>query len=182
MGGLGVVVTESKGGKTSDYQLTLAVKSGKFSATRFYNQQLTENRVDFAGWVWDRLVIPKHRFVYWQLLNSLLLTRDKLVRIMPIHDIRCPVCELKEESHDHVLFDCLFAKHVINHIWSWLGQVTWPTSISDLCDRCFLARHDIQNRMINAVDAATFYLIWQNRNNCLFNLFCSSPRRISQDV
>uniref|UniRef100_A0A803PM50 Uncharacterized protein n=1 Tax=Cannabis sativa TaxID=3483 RepID=A0A803PM50_CANSA len=103
MGGLGVV-----GGKTSDYQLTLAVKSGKFSATRFYNQQLTENRVDFAGWVWDRLVIPKHR---------------------------CPVCELKEESHDHVLFDRLFAKHVINHIWSWLGQVTWPTSISDLCDR-----------------------------------------------
>uniref|UniRef100_A0A803NM50 Reverse transcriptase zinc-binding domain-containing protein n=1 Tax=Cannabis sativa TaxID=3483 RepID=A0A803NM50_CANSA len=97
---------------TSDYQLTFAVKGRKFSATRFYNQLVIENRVDYAGWVWDRLVIPKHSFVYWQLLNLRLLTRDKLIRIMPIYDIRCLVCELKEESHDHVLFDCLFAKLV----------------------------------------------------------------------
>ncbi|KAF4395705.1 hypothetical protein G4B88_013479 [Cannabis sativa] len=67
-----------------------------------------------------------------------LLTRDKLNRIMPIKDIKCPVCELKDESHDHVMFDCLFSKQ--------LGQVTWPTSITDLCNMCFLARHDLQNR------------------------------------
>ncbi|KAF4386125.1 hypothetical protein F8388_016377 [Cannabis sativa] len=68
-----------------------------------------------------------------------LLTRDKLNRIMPIKDIKCPVCELKDESHDHVMFDCLFSKQ--------LGQVTWPTSITDLCNMCFLARHDLQNRV-----------------------------------
>uniref|UniRef100_A0A803PJR9 Reverse transcriptase domain-containing protein n=1 Tax=Cannabis sativa TaxID=3483 RepID=A0A803PJR9_CANSA len=47
---------------TNETQLNLAVKGGNFSATRFYNHHVIENRVDYAGWIRDRLLIPKHRF------------------------------------------------------------------------------------------------------------------------
>ncbi|KAF4396323.1 hypothetical protein G4B88_019123 [Cannabis sativa] len=60
-----------------------------------------EVKVDYASASWDKLIVPKHKFIFWQILNSQLLTRDYLNRIIAIQSVLCPVCEAEVETHDH---------------------------------------------------------------------------------
>ncbi|KAF4351437.1 hypothetical protein G4B88_024818 [Cannabis sativa] len=36
--------------------------------------------VEYARNIWSRMVLPKHRFIGWQVVNNQLLTRDNLSR------------------------------------------------------------------------------------------------------
>ncbi|KAF4387948.1 hypothetical protein F8388_005565 [Cannabis sativa] len=134
--------------------------------------QLKENKVKYAGAVWDKLVLPKHRFIYWQVVNSQLITRDLLNRFVPIPDVNCPVYHQAEENYDHVA-----AK-----VKEWLGQVHWLISVKDLSDKCSTTQNNFRNRVINSVIAASLYQIWLNRNDCIFNLTCATPCKISRVV
>ncbi|KAF4381895.1 hypothetical protein G4B88_024297 [Cannabis sativa] len=137
--------------------------------------QLKENKVKYAGAVWDKLVLPKHRFIYWQVVNSQLITRDLLNRFVPIPDVNCPVYHQAEENYDHVFFECPFSLQVAAKVKEWLGQVHWLISVKDLSDKCSTTQNNFRNRVINSVIAASLYQIWLNRNDCIFNLTCATP-------
>uniref|UniRef100_A0A803QH52 Reverse transcriptase zinc-binding domain-containing protein n=1 Tax=Cannabis sativa TaxID=3483 RepID=A0A803QH52_CANSA len=137
-------------GSTSEADLNLAVNGKKFYPSKFYNMQLKENKVKYAGAVWDKLVLPKHRFIYWQVVNSQLITRELLNGIVPIPNVAAKVNK-------------------------WIGQVHWPISVKDLSDKCSTTQNNFRNRVINSVIAASLYQIWLNRNDCIFNLTCATP-------
>uniref|UniRef100_A0A803PY01 Reverse transcriptase domain-containing protein n=1 Tax=Cannabis sativa TaxID=3483 RepID=A0A803PY01_CANSA len=167
---------------TSEAELNLVVNGKKFHASKFYNMQLKENKVNYVGAVWDKLVLPKHRFIYWQVVNTQLITRDLLNRFVSIQDVNCPVCNQAEENHKHVFFECPFSKQVAAKVKEWLGQVHWPISVKDLNDKCSTTHNNLRNRVINFVIAASLYQIWLNRNDCIFNLTCATPCKISRVV
>uniref|UniRef100_A0A803PUK6 Reverse transcriptase zinc-binding domain-containing protein n=1 Tax=Cannabis sativa TaxID=3483 RepID=A0A803PUK6_CANSA len=137
-------------GSTSEADLNLAVNGKKFQASKFYNMQLKENKVKYAGAVWDKLVLPKHRFIYWQVVNSQLITRDLLNRFVPIPDVNCPVYHQAEENYDHVFFECPFSLQVAAKVKEWLGQVHWLISVKDLSDKCSTTQNNFRNRVINS--------------------------------
>ncbi|KAF4369289.1 hypothetical protein G4B88_009672 [Cannabis sativa] len=53
------------------------------------------------------LNLYKHRFILWQVANSQLLTRDKMVQFhVELESLAYPVCGNASESHKHFYFDC----------------------------------------------------------------------------
>ncbi|XP_062075488.1 uncharacterized protein LOC133779554 [Humulus lupulus] len=109
-----------------------AVKNSKINLRRLYVQLLNKERVHFANVVWCNLEVPKHMFILWQDTLGHLLTRDKLVHChMNIDSLLCPICELEQETHAHLFFDCLFSQQVRSKVTSWLGNDIWLIKYED---------------------------------------------------
>ena len=59
--------------------------------------------------VWNRLSIPKARFIAWLAFSRKLKTRDRLVQMGVLTEDMCPICGLYPESVEHLFFDCCFS-------------------------------------------------------------------------
>ncbi|XP_062100323.1 uncharacterized protein LOC133806214 [Humulus lupulus] len=138
--------------------------------------------VGFADTVWNKLIVPKHRFIYWQIFNNQLLTRDHLSRFLHLSSALCPVCESGLESHSHLFMDCIYSRKVFEEIGSWLGYFHWPESYEELNLWCLEANQDLKNQIVNAVLSASCYFIWSNRNSCIFDSVCKLASSISLDI
>ncbi|KAF4400617.1 hypothetical protein G4B88_023025 [Cannabis sativa] len=167
---------------TDEAKLRQAVKGTKLKAKVFYNFLVEKPKVQYSKGIWDNLLLPKHRFVYWQIINTQLLTRDFLSKFILIQSTLCPVCDSEEESHEHIFYRCIFTKRVQQEVNSWLGNYSWPSSTIDLSFRCDFKKHDLRKCLLNLVTAAVYYQIWANRNCCVFDLTCASPKSISLEV
>ncbi|KAF4362168.1 hypothetical protein G4B88_002307 [Cannabis sativa] len=155
---------------------------GKFHAKLFYNLQVEAQEVKYSRAIWNKLIIPKHRFILWQACNVQLLTRDHLSKFLIIPSTLCPVCENDIETHTHLFFDCVFARKTFVEIGEWLGVVDWPKEAEKIQQWCTRGPLDFKNRVINSVFAASLYLLWKNRNSCIFDLVCSSPLKLSMEI
>ncbi|KAF4389931.1 hypothetical protein G4B88_003414 [Cannabis sativa] len=159
-----------------------AEKGVKFHAKLFYNLQVEAQEVKYSRAIWNKLIIPKHRFILWQACNVQLLTRDHLSKFLIIPSILCPVCENDIETHTHLFFDCVFPRKTFVEIGKWLGVVDWPKEAEQIQQWCTRGPLDFKNRVINSVFAASLYLLWKNRNSCIFDLVCSSPLKLSMEI
>ncbi|CAI0629245.1 unnamed protein product [Linum tenue] len=104
--------------------------SGEFSVKSAYHlafslQQPVQKKhgVSFLDqglwkWVWTRSLPPKLLFFLWQCLLRILPTREALaargVDLIPI----CPVCGRKEETIEHLFFQCVVARR----LWTLIGM------------------------------------------------------------
>ncbi|XP_062102994.1 uncharacterized protein LOC133813986 [Humulus lupulus] len=167
---------------TDEESLRQAEKGGKFRVKKFYTSLIYAQRVVYAETVWNKLLVPKHRFIYWQIFNSQLLTRDHLSRFLPIQSSFCPVCDLVLETHSHLFMDCIFSRRLFGEVSSWLGVFMWPKSFVELQDWCHLAVRGLKYQIMNVVLSATLYFIWKNRNKCIFESACSSASIISLEI
>ncbi|KAF4390097.1 hypothetical protein G4B88_005015 [Cannabis sativa] len=114
---------------TSMTTLNQAVKGGKFKVNKFYNTLIGAVRALYSAIVWHKLLVPKHKFIYWQIINDQLLTRDHLSRFFSIPSNLCAVCENAQESHNHLFMEFTFTKKLIESIESWVGNLNWPSNI-----------------------------------------------------
>ncbi|XP_062076005.1 uncharacterized protein LOC133780148 [Humulus lupulus] len=167
---------------TDEDSLRQAEKGGNFRIKHFYTSLVNAQSVVYAETMWNKLLVPKHRFIYWQIFNSQLLTRDHLSRFLPISSALCPVCESEIETHSHLFMKCIFSRKVFGEINSWLGCFQWPNSFLELQHWCLVAVRDLKNQILNTVLSASLYFIWRNRNNCIFNSVCSMARCISLEI
>ncbi|XP_062080606.1 uncharacterized protein LOC133785378 [Humulus lupulus] len=108
--------------------LQQAVKGGKVSIKHVYSSLISATSVGYADTVWNKLIVPKHRFFYWQIFNRQLLTRDHLSRFLTLTSALCPVCESDLETHSHLFMECIFSRKVFEEIGKWLGYFHWPDS------------------------------------------------------
>ncbi|XP_062093869.1 uncharacterized protein LOC133799895 [Humulus lupulus] len=162
--------------------LRQAVKGGKFRIKQFYTSLISTPTVGFADTVWNKLIVPKHRFIYWQIFNNQLLTRDHLSRFLHLSSALFPVCDSGIESHSHLFMECIYSRKVFEEIGSWLGYFHWPESYEELNLWCLEAKRDLKNQIVNAVLSASWYFIWSNRNSCIFDSVCKLASSISLDI
>ncbi|KAF4388828.1 hypothetical protein F8388_019007 [Cannabis sativa] len=139
-------------------KLQQAARGDKFSAKKCYNSLVGETPFAYANAIWDTLVLPKHRFIFWQIANSHLLTRDYLHHIMVTPNNLCPVCEVEVETHDHIFFNCYYTSQVFEAVNRWLGEFHWPRSTVEMLQFCSNATKDLTQRILNAVMAAVVSL------------------------
>ncbi|XP_062119122.1 uncharacterized protein LOC133832857 [Humulus lupulus] len=138
-----------------------------------YVQLLNKERVQFANVVWCNLEIPKHRFVLWQATLGHLLTRDNLVHYhLKLDYALCLTCDMQQESHCHLFFNCQFSQQVRDRVAAWLGNDVWPVQFEEWSSWMIGKPKGLKQKLAATALAASVYLIWWNRNNCLFN-FCS---------
>ncbi|KAF4392663.1 hypothetical protein F8388_003083 [Cannabis sativa] len=148
---------------------------------RFYDEMIGAAKVPYATNVWHKLVVPKHRFIYWQIINEHLLTRDILSRFLPIASGLCVVCDMALESHNHIFIDCIFAKKLINRVEGWSGVLNWPSYLSDF-HQIKPAKTDLAAAVLNAIISTVLYMFWKNRNDCLFNDVCNNVSSLSKEI
>ncbi|XP_062118254.1 uncharacterized protein LOC133831861 [Humulus lupulus] len=109
---------------------------------------INKDRVFYANVVWNSLTVPKHRFILRQATLGHLLTRDKL-----------SLCHLELPS---VL--CL----VRSQVESWLGRGIWPIHFAGWCSWMAGKPKGLKQAVLSAALAASVYMVWRNRNNCIF--------------
>ena len=82
--------------------------------------------------------------MWWHCLVDAIPTRDRLSRLFPIEDMRCPLCESEQETPTYQFFYCPFAAHI------WMGSQWSLISNSELgktCFRWFLDLWDCEKRL-----------------------------------
>ncbi|XP_062113050.1 uncharacterized protein LOC133824195 [Humulus lupulus] len=115
--------------------------------------------------------MPKHRFIFWQAALGHLLTRDKLQQChLLIPSDLCPVCEEAQESHSHLFFSCSFSQQLRSRMESWVGRDSWPRRYEDWHTWMLDKPKGLMQRVSAASLAAAVYLIWRNRNKCVYDL------------
>ncbi|XP_062080992.1 uncharacterized protein LOC133785792 [Humulus lupulus] len=160
-------------------ELQAGVIKGKLQLGSFYTQHLMNERVAYARPVWCKLSVPIHRFILWQAVNHHLLTRDLLAaHHIPVVNLRCPVCDLVEESHGHLFFDCIFSRKVLLLVSGWLGGVTWPGKFEDWIVWLSNWKSDWMHFIVASSLAACTYFIRYNRNACCFSDSCLTNFKI----
>ncbi|XP_060969632.1 uncharacterized protein LOC133036883 [Cannabis sativa] len=141
----------------NETMVTAAIKRGKFSAKLFYLSFIQAQKIDYARNIWNRMIVPKHRFIGWQIVNNQLLTRDNLSRFMPISSPLCPVYCRENELHQHLFVTCCFTRNMVDEITKWFGQFDWPIDFSSWFSKAAI---NLQGRITNAVILATLYMIF----------------------
>ncbi|XP_062075678.1 uncharacterized protein LOC133779782 [Humulus lupulus] len=148
-----------------------AGSQGRFKIGLLYTRFILRDPVKYHSFVWNRMSVPKHRFITWQAVNDKLLTRDHLHRVlMHLDSFLCPVCELAEENHEHLFFDCCFSQQVVQQVQDWIG-CNWPLKFSGWTRWIEDMRRDVKAAIVAAVFSATIYYIWYNCNSCFVNSY-----------
>jgi len=73
--------------------------------------------VDWVRGVWFSQCIPRHAFLVWVVVRESLLTQDKILawghgRRGNMNMMCCSLCCRAYDPHDHLFFECLYAKEV----------------------------------------------------------------------
>ncbi|KAL5574665.1 hypothetical protein UlMin_016364 [Ulmus minor] len=114
-------------------------KNGNFSAKSAYladqhQQFLNLSTLPRDVWlrIWNSRILPRHKLLWWQLLNDFFPTRLRLNRLFSISDLSCVICKYVDENIIHLLFHCDFSRRL------WLAS-PWtihpdPSSFSSALD------------------------------------------------
>jgi len=84
------------------------------------------NHVDTRGGVfnslWQAKAKPKVLTTPWRILLDKVPTRANLIRRgVIVNLIMCPLCNLSEETSQHLFLDCVFAQRVWSRCYRWIG-------------------------------------------------------------
>ncbi|GJS29804.1 reverse transcriptase domain, reverse transcriptase zinc-binding domain protein [Tanacetum coccineum] len=121
----------------------------------------------------------------WLVIQQKLKTQDRLRQwdVGPSIDLnllKCPLCDLVPDSHDHLFFECSFSSHVWSKVRVLCGMDVIPPYLSDVVAFIVPLSKGKTVVSINSriVVAATSYYIWLERNGRLFKKKTSTPGQI----
>lgn len=114
--------------------------------------------------VWFTGRIPKHAFIAWVAARDRMVTRDKLIGWGLNVPHSCVLCQVHDESRQHLFFDCAYS----NTIWSFFlakMRVRAPNGFNDVL-RWLLApsRNKNETLILRLIHQAVIYLTWKERN------------------
>ncbi|GJZ22668.1 putative gag-pol polyprotein [Tanacetum coccineum] len=114
-----------------------------------------------------------------------LKTQDRLLQwdvgsSIDLNLLKCPLCDLVPDSHDHLFFECSFSSQVWSMVRVLCGMDTIPPHLSDVV--AFIVPLSKGKTVVNIISrivvAATSYYIWLERNGRLFKKKTSTPGQI----
>lgn len=133
-----------------------------------------EAEVVWASLVWFAQCIPRHPFILWLLFKRKLKTKDVIQQwdMQGSNNLAllCPLCDLQEDSHKHLFFECCFSSQV----WSSVKVKAGLHQVSDSWESIqngispFANKRSINSIVARLVLAASVYYVWQERNSRLF--------------
>ncbi|XP_019257768.1 PREDICTED: uncharacterized protein LOC109235982 [Nicotiana attenuata] len=124
---------------------------------------------------WRKLIcnnggMPKWNFILYMAILGKLNTRDRLARWEVTNELLCPMCNVEEESVEHLFFKCTFAAAIWSKILHWMGvnrqTMKWSQEIEWACSN---AKSRSANAEIYRIAiAGCVYHVWQERNHRIF--------------
>ncbi|GJS84290.1 sodium/hydrogen exchanger 6 [Tanacetum coccineum] len=156
----------------------------KFSVTQVWSDiRSRDTKVNWYSMVWFPSCIPRHAINLWLIIRRKLKTQD----LIPSWDVSnnlgsvCSLCESIPDSHDHIFFECIFARSVWNRLKGLAGLDSSNCNIYAIIQDLLPYVKSRTTRCVIAklVVAASAYYVWQERN---WRLFQKGKRSIDQVV
>nr|GEU56739.1 hypothetical protein [Tanacetum cinerariifolium] len=99
-------------------------------------------------------------------------------------NLKCALCELQPDSHEHLFFNCSFAQQVWNRVKDLAGLFNSSPSMDDILHGIapFAKRRTLKSIVAKLVVAAAAYFIWQERNGRLFKESKLSVSQVSDNI
>lgn len=132
---------------------------------RLQNAEVRWNKV-----VWFSQCNLRYAFVLWMAIRGRLQTQDMLMKWNNNQNMNCPLCDLVNDSHNQLFFDCEFSKEIWDSLMDKLEErrmpFIWEDIIEYFSDRP--CNNSIGSVMRRITLATTVYYIWKERNARLF--------------
>ncbi|GJW88424.1 RNA-directed DNA polymerase, eukaryota, reverse transcriptase zinc-binding domain protein [Tanacetum coccineum] len=127
-------------------------------------------KVTWGNLVWFSQCVPSHMFIVWLAIHGRLQTQDRILKWNQDHNMRCSLCDLCMDSHEHLFFKCPFSSRIWEALKLKINGADLPNEWDRLVNE-MAAR--FKNRSIKSVVSkiafgAAVYFIWQERNKRQF--------------
>lgn len=134
------------------------------------NEQIHDVKVTWDKIVWERMTLPKHRFIMWLAMLGKLRTKDVLWRIGVVNDQQCLLCNAQTEQIQHLFFECTYSKACLTGIKEWLGWKSNAQCLEKLTKQISkIKQRSVKKKIFAVVLSSTVYNIWRVRNDVLWN-------------
>lgn len=165
-----LILSIELGGNNKDTWYWRFEKMGHYSVKSAYIR-LQENKgdhstVDNSGFwrkLWQLKLPSKVKNFLWRVVSRLLPTKD-LLRVRNVDtNVVCPICQVENESIEHILVNCSFADHC--------HQLSSPSLIQEGTNSfaewlsCVFENHDKNAVHVSVV---VCWLLWKNRNDAIW--------------
>jgi hypothetical protein len=124
--------------------------------------------------IWKSWAPPKCRFFMWLVAHNRCWTADRLARRGLPHPPKCLLCDQEQESIQHLLVGCVFARQ----FWFSLLQRIGLSSLTpqpedsaweDWWEKAEAATTGDVRKGLNSIIILGAWSIWKHRNDCVFN-------------
>ena len=126
-------------------------------------------KVDWDTWVWNRLNIPKHKFICWLIMWKRIRVKARLKHVGVIDDASCPLCDVADETVDHLYFACPYSQKCLTELVTYTGIRLLPSSVEDGNTQMLMIKGRFRRAVIQCNYAALLYVIWQQRNDAVWH-------------
>ena len=123
--------------------------------------------------IWKTWAPGKCRFFMWLVAHNKCWTADRLARRGLPHPARCPHCEQEEETINHLLVSCVFAREFWFVLLRRMGlQALSPQdepSFDDWWAKAESRMDGSHKKGLNSLIILGAWTIWNHRNRCVFD-------------
>nr|GEV97789.1 putative reverse transcriptase domain, reverse transcriptase zinc-binding domain protein [Tanacetum cinerariifolium] len=142
--------------------------------------------VNWYNMVWFPSCIPRHAINLWLITQRKLKTQN-LVPMWDVFDslgMVCSLCESVPDSHDHLFFECPFAKGIWDRVKVCAGLAHYTPNVYDIIHSLMpiMKRRTTNSMVAKLVVVAATYYVWQERNWRLFKKGKRSPDQIVECI
>ena len=143
----------------------------KYSVKLVYNKLIdSKPMVHWDKMVWNRLTVPKHRFISWLAIQHRLQTTAKMARIGVSSTSDCLLCGQAPEDHEHLFFKCPYSSRCLTDLKSWLGIQSSLTTLQRGVRQLSNSNSSkFRKSVMYASMVALIYLIWRSRNSSFWD-------------
>ncbi|XP_021986803.1 uncharacterized protein LOC110883323 [Helianthus annuus] len=149
-------------------QLSFTVKAVRETLA----QQLDLN-IQGGDFVWNKWASSKSNMFAWRAIDNNIPTAAALGgRGLILQNNRCRMCDTEEETADHVLLQCSFAKQIWEAVLGWVkcSEINLGESLKQVLHGVNdLQRGRNKRKIIHAVVLQTIWRLWKVRNDKIFN-------------
>jgi hypothetical protein len=85
---------------------------------------------EYYGKIWKTWAPAKCRYFVWLVANNKCLTADRLAKRGMDHSEKYPLCDQEEESIDHLLLSCMFARQGLPLLYLFLKKAVLVQPLS----------------------------------------------------
>jgi hypothetical protein len=124
--------------------------------------------------IWQSWAPGKCKFFLWLAAHNKCWTADQLAKRGLSHPDKCPLCDQEEETINHMLLSCVFARQIWYGILQGLHlQVLAPqmedSSFEDWWQRVSSKVDRLVKEGLNSIIILVAWTLWNHRNHCVFD-------------